>query len=91
MAERISSERVVELIEQFLEKEDYPESIDDEIDRHIRYDFLDEETGEPVIITNLPTSATSSSGGDETLPFEKDSLLLFDKELVQGGHKTQSL
>ena len=53
MAARFSVHRVVELIDKYLDEEDYPESDNNEIDRqHIYCDFLD-ENGQEVYSTAL--------------------------------------
>ena len=68
MAKSLRAEHVVELIDQFLEEEDFPESSDDELDLSLRCDFMDEGTGEEILHTNMPTM---SSNNDIPLPCVK--------------------
>ena len=82
MAKRLRAERVVELIDQFLEEEDFPESSDNELDVSVRCDFVDEDTGEEILLTNI---RTISSNNDLSLPCESDSLLLNDTQLHCNG------
>ena len=61
MAKRLLRvERVVELIDQFLEEEDFPESSDDELDVSVRCDFVEEDTGEEILLTNIPTISSNN-------------------------------
>ena len=46
MAKSLRADHVVELIDQFLEEEDFTESSDHELDLSLRCDFMDEGTGE---------------------------------------------
>ena len=71
----------MELIDKYLDEEDYPESDDDKIDRqHINCDFLD-ENGEEVV---LPCISTNQPVLDNSFSCGWDSLLLHDVELFDG-------
>ena len=60
MAKSLRAERVlVELIDQFLE-ENFPESSDDELDVSVRCHFVDEDTGEEILLTNIPTISSNN-------------------------------
>ena len=87
MVKRLRAEHVVELIDQFLEEEDFPESSDDELDLSLRCDLIDEGTGEEIPLTNMPTT---SSNNDLPLPCESDSLLLTDTQLHSNGNYCMS-
>ena len=78
MAKSLRAEHVVELIEKFLEEEDFPESSDDEVDLSLRCDFMDEGTGEEILLINTMSS-------NNALPCESDLLLLTDTQLYSNG------
>ena len=79
MAAKLTVERVIQLIDDFGEEEDYPESDDDQFDsQHINCDFLD-EGGEKIVLTSI-----CPSNEDSQFPCERDSFLLHDTDLTNG-------
>ena len=60
MAAKYSLTEVVELIDQYLEEEDVPESSDDELDDSTRCDYVDDNGEELLLPTSSVTAACNS-------------------------------